>query len=132
MSTTNNQETDTLIVTIDKYIQDKMRRTHLPGLAIGIIRHGKVIFLQGYGSAGAGRAVAPQTPFIIGSLSKSITALAIMQLVEQGLLDLDTSIQHYIPWFRVADKEASTRITVRHTLTHTSGLSRYAGRELLA
>jgi CubicO group peptidase (beta-lactamase class C family) len=59
----------------------------------------------------------------IGSTSKSFTALAIAQLVEAGKLELDAPLQTYIPWFRVADEEASARITIRHLLQHTSGLS---------
>jgi CubicO group peptidase (beta-lactamase class C family) len=60
---------------------------------------------------------------IIGSVSKTFTALAVMQLVEAGKLELDAPVQRYLPWFRVADPDASARITVPHLLSHTSGLS---------
>jgi CubicO group peptidase (beta-lactamase class C family) len=72
--------------------------------------------------------VTPRTPFIIGSLSKSFTALAIMQLVQAGKVVLDAPVQRYLPWFRVADETASTQITVRHLLNQTSGLSTKTGR----
>lgn len=69
--------------------------------------------MRGFGKAdSSGRPVTPQTPFVIGSLSKSITAAAIMQLVEAGTVQLDAMVQRYIPWFRVADVEASAEITV--------------------
>jgi CubicO group peptidase (beta-lactamase class C family) len=67
--------------------------------------------------------MTPQTQMLIGSQSKSFTALAIAQLAEQGKLDLNAPVQTYIPWFRVADETASARITVNHLLHHTSGLS---------
>jgi CubicO group peptidase (beta-lactamase class C family) len=66
--------------------------------------------------------VTPQTPFIIGSITKSFTALAVMQLIEAGKVELDATVQRYIPWFRVADPQASAQITVRQLLTMTSGL----------
>jgi CubicO group peptidase (beta-lactamase class C family) len=61
-------------------------------------------------------------------LSKSFTALAVMQLVEEGKIQLDAPVQRYIPWFRVADEMASVQITVRHLLNQTSGLSTKTGR----
>jgi CubicO group peptidase (beta-lactamase class C family) len=57
--------------------------------------------------------VTVATPFKIGSLSKSFTALAVMQLVEAGKIELDAPVQQYLPEFRVADPAASNRITVR-------------------
>lgn len=118
---------------IDAYIEDRMRTANIPGLALGVVRSGEVIFLKGYGVAGAdGRAVTPQTPFIIGSLSKSLTALAVMQLVEAGQIDLDAPVTRYLPWFRTADPAASAQITVRHLLHQDSGLPVYAGRRGMA
>jgi len=72
--------------------------------------------------------VTPQTPFIIGSLSKSFTALAVLQLVEAGQVDLDAPVTKYLPWFRTADPTASAQITVRHLLHQDSGLPVYEGR----
>src|SRR5215210_587878 len=108
---------------IDAYIQEEMREVHIPGLALGIVLNDKLVHLQSFGEAdSSGRAVTPQTPFILASSSKSFTALAIMQLSEAGKLDLDSPVKRYVPWFRVADNAASARITVRNLLNHTSGL----------
>jgi CubicO group peptidase (beta-lactamase class C family) len=63
----------------------------------------------------------PRTPMLTGSITRSFTALAFMQLVEAGKLDLHAPIQRYQPWFRIADADASTRMTVRHLLNQTSG-----------
>lgn len=62
---------------IDAYIHARMQAANIPGLALGVIYGDQIVFLKGYGIAGPdGRAVTPQTPFILGSTSKSITALA--------------------------------------------------------
>ena len=95
----------------------------IPGLALGIVHNDEVVHLRGFGEADpAGRTVTPQTPFILASASKSFTALAIMQLVESGKVDLDAPVRRYLAAFRVADEAASAQITVRHLLHHTSGL----------
>src|SRR6266511_2419836 len=114
---------------IDRCVQSEMDAQRIPGLALGIVQGDRIVHIRGFGKADrSGRDVTPQTPFIIGSLAKSFTALAIMQLVEAGKVDLDAPVQRYIPWFRVADEEATARITVRNLLNHTSGLSTKTGR----
>ena len=114
---------------IERFVQDEMAAQRIPGLALGIVDNDKITYLRGFGKADdSGRPVTPSTPFIIGSLSKSFTALSIMQLVEEGKVDLDAPVQRYLPWFRVADERASAEITVRHLLNQTSGLSTKTGR----
>ncbi len=108
---------------IDSYITAAMSRSNIPGMALSIAQGEEVVYQKGYGKAGNGRTVTADTPFYIGSQSKSFTALAIMQLVEQGKLELDAPVQTYLPWFRVADEQASSQITIRNLLQHTSGLS---------
>src|SRR6266516_459238 len=116
---------------VKNYLAQVRRGLRLPGLAVGIVKDDQIVYLCSLGAAAPGRAMTPQTPLIVGSLSKSFTALAVMQLVERGLVDLDKPVQQYIPWFRLDDAAASSRITIKHLLTHTSGISRYAGRALL-
>jgi CubicO group peptidase (beta-lactamase class C family) len=114
---------------IDNFVETEMDAQRIPGLALGIVEGDRIVHLRGFGKADpSGRAVSAQTPFIIGSLSKSVTALAVMQLVEAKELDLDAPVQRYIPWFRVADEQASAQITARHLLNQTSGLSTKTGR----
>jgi CubicO group peptidase (beta-lactamase class C family) len=118
---------------IDAYIHARMEAANIPGLALGVVYGDQVVYLKGYGIAGPdGRAVTPQTPFILGSTSKSFTALAIMQLVEAGQIDLDASVTTYLPWFRTRDAAASAQITVRHLLNQNSGLPTYEGRQGIA
>jgi CubicO group peptidase (beta-lactamase class C family) len=114
---------------IDRYVEDEMAAQRIPGLALAIVEGDRVAYVRGFGRADdSGRDVTPKTPFVIGSLSKSFTALAIMQLVEAGKVELDAPVQRYLPWFRVADEAASAEITVRHLLNQTSGLSTKTGR----
>ena len=107
---------------LDAAIAAQMTKHGLPGAAVAVVEDGQIVYLKGYGSAGR-RAMTPQTPMFIGSQSKSLTALAVAQLAEQGRLDLNAPVRTYIPWFRVADEAASGRITINHLLHHTSGLS---------
>jgi CubicO group peptidase (beta-lactamase class C family) len=113
---------------IDAYVEKQVNDLNLPGLALVIVHGDQIVHLKNIGVADpSGRPITSQTPFAIASLSKSFTALAIMQLVEAGQIDLDAPVQRYLPWFRVADADASARITVRELLNQTSGLSTLSG-----
>ncbi|MEJ2708934.1 MAG: serine hydrolase [Anaerolineales bacterium] len=99
-----------------------MRSNRIPGLALAIVKGDQIVYLKGYGRTDqSGRPVTPKTPFLIGSVTKPFTALAVMQLVEAGKVELDAPVQRYIPWFRVADPMASAQITVRMLINQTSG-----------
>jgi CubicO group peptidase (beta-lactamase class C family) len=105
-----------------------MERLNIPGVALAVVEGDEIAHLRGFGRARpGGEAPTPQTPFVIGSLTKSFTALAVMQLVEDGKVELDAPVQRYLPWFRVADPQASAQITVRHLLNQTSGLPQLSG-----
>lgn len=79
---------------------------------------------QGFGFAdkAAGTPVDANTAFHIGSVSKTLTATAVMQLVEAGQVDLDAPLQRYVPEFRLRSTEATDAITVRSVLDHHSGI----------
>lgn len=114
---------------IESFVLDEMAAQRIPGLALGIVDGDRISYVRGFGTADdEGTKVTPKTPFVIGSVSKSLTALAVMQLVEANRIALDAPVQRYLPWFRVADEKASAEITVRHLLNHTSGLSTKTGR----
>ncbi|MCU0510363.1 MAG: beta-lactamase family protein [Anaerolineae bacterium] len=108
---------------LERHVRLQMRRFNIPGAALVVVEGDRIALAQGYGSAGNGSGPpTPQTPFPIGSITKSFTALAIMQLVEAGRVDLDAPARRYLPWFRMADETLSDRITVRHLLNQTSGI----------
>lgn len=115
---------------IADYLRRHAERNHIPGLAAAIVRDGQVSHTHAIGRDGTGAAVTGWTPFLLGSVSKPFTALAVMQLVEAGRVDLDAPAQKYLPWFRLRDEAAAARVTVRHLLTHTSGLPEIATRGL--
>lgn len=118
---------------IDAYVEQQMHRLNMPGVSLAIVEGDQIVHLRGFGQARPdGEAPTPQTPFCIGSTTKSFTALAVMQLVEAGKIDLDAPVQRYLPWFRVADSQASTQMTVRHLLNQTSGLPTSSGEFILA
>ena len=118
---------------IKTYTAGQLTRLKVPGAILAVVENDKIANISSYGKARpGGEAPGPQTPFFIGSLTKSFTALAVMQLVEAGKIDLDAPVQRYLPWFRVADPLASGRITVRHLLNQTSGLPESVGERLLA
>jgi CubicO group peptidase (beta-lactamase class C family) len=109
--------------TIDDYLARQMQQLRLPGLALAIVRDGKVETIRTYGKANLehGVPVTPDTVFELGSLTKQFTAVAVMMLVEDGKLRLDDSIATHLPEV----PEAWRGITVRHLLTHSSGLREY-------
>jgi CubicO group peptidase (beta-lactamase class C family) len=92
--------TDIDMAAIDRYVQGEMDDSRIPGVAIAIVEGNQLVYARGYGSAGAGHDVTPQTPFPIGSLVKSFTAVAVMQLVEAGRVSLDAPVTAYIPCSR--------------------------------
>ena len=108
---------------LDAYITGQMSRHGIRGISLAVTSGTEILYLKGYGTAGQGRPMTPQTPMYIGSQSKSFTGLAIAQLIEQGKINPNDPVQKYIPWFKVADEEASKKISVNHLLHHISGLS---------
>ncbi len=113
---------------IDSYVIHAMAADNVPGVAIAIVRGDSVVHVKGFGGDGRGNAVTGETGFVLGSMSKAFTALAMMQLVERGKVDLDAPVQRYLPWFRVGDPAASAAISVRQLLLHTSGIPTRAPR----
>jgi CubicO group peptidase (beta-lactamase class C family) len=115
---------------IDEYVQREMQAASIPGLAYGIVKDAHIVHLAAFGVKGpSGQPMTTQTPMQIGSVGKTITALAIRQLSNAGKVNPDAAVQNYIPWFRLADTAASKRITIRDLLTHESGLSTADGQD---
>ena len=112
---------------IDSFVAGEVEASGIPGVAIAVLQDGRAPHVRGFGHDGRGKAISGDTPFPIGSLTKSFTALLVRQAIEAGQLDADAPVQRYVPWFRVADGAASSGITLRHLLNQTSGLSRSDG-----
>lgn len=107
---------------LDEIVNEMMKKTGLPGVAVGIYHNDQSI-TAGYGVTNIEHPlpVTDETLFQIGSITKTFTGTAIMRLVEMGKLDLDAKVRTYIPDFKVSDETASSEATVRHLLTHTAG-----------
>lgn len=113
---------------LDLYVDSFLEGHQIPGASIILFRDDEIIFTKEWGITGeTEQEVTLYTPFTIGSLSKSFTALAMMKLVEDGRVQLDRSVKDYLPWFKLKDAHAPTQITIEHLLTHTSGISTYDG-----
>lgn len=112
------------VAALQAFVELQMKRHRIQGLSLAITQGDEILHVRGYGTAGHGRPVRADTPFYLGSVTKSFTAMAVMQLAEAGQIQLDRPVQDYLPWFKVADPAASSQITVRHLLNQTSGLSR--------
>jgi CubicO group peptidase (beta-lactamase class C family) len=98
----------------------------VPGVAVAIVADRRVVAQGGFGMADLqhGRAPTAETLWPVASITKSFTAVAVMQLVQAGRMDLDAPVTDYLPSLRVADSETTRRLTLRRLLTHTSGLGR--------
>jgi CubicO group peptidase (beta-lactamase class C family) len=108
---------------LDDLLRKQMEEKHIAGAAVSIVKDGKLFFAKGYGYADLANKLPvdpEQTIFRIGSVGKVFTWTAVMQLVEQGKLDLNADINTYLD-FRIPDTFPQP-ITLKHLLTHTSGL----------
>jgi N-acyl-D-amino-acid deacylase len=114
----------------DQVIPDLMRKHSIPGAAVAVLREGKLIYARGFGYADVENKtpVQPDALFRIASVSKTLTAVAIMKLVEEGKLDLDDHVAPFIAHLTPAPGSAVDprweQITIRHLLNHTGGWDR--------
>ncbi|MEV7009285.1 serine hydrolase domain-containing protein [Streptosporangium sp. NPDC051022] len=107
---------------LQSLLDNEAKTLHVPGAAVGILLDGTDhILTTGVTSVDAPAPVTGDTLFQIGSTTKTITATAIMHLVERGRLDLDGRVRQYLPGLRLADEHAADKLTIRHLLTHTGG-----------
>ena len=109
---------------IEEYIKKNMGDSKIPGLSVVIVDGNETIYEKGFGfsDVAAKKPVTPDTLFELGSTSKAFTALAVLQLEEKGLLNLDDPVSKYIPWFDVNYKGQKVDIKLSQLLYHTSGM----------
>ncbi|RQX13486.1 hypothetical protein DDE19_25735 [Micromonospora ureilytica] len=110
------------LAAVERLVTDFADQGGYPGIAIAITKGDQVVHVGGYGHDSSGAAVTATTPLPAASLSKSFTALAVMQLVEAGKVTLDAPVRDYLPDFRIAAAQGA-RITVRQLLNQTSGIN---------
>ena len=108
---------------LEPFIEKAIKEFDVPGLSVGIVKDGKIIYIKGFGIANVetGKKVNPETMFMMASVTKVFTATAVMQLVEKGRIRLDNPLIKHLPYFKLNDKRYKA-ITIRHLLTHSSGV----------
>ena len=109
---------------IDASVESEMERGRQPGLTLGITDRDTTLTVRSYGFAdlAAQRPVTPETLFEIGSIGKSFTAVAVLQLVDEGRIELDAPVSRYLPWLVIPGTDSNSPITVSHLLSHTAGI----------
>lgn len=116
---------------VDQYLDEAIRKLGVPGGSVALVYQGDQVYSRSWGITGESeQAVTDETPFLIGSISKTLTAYGIMRLVEDGKVQLDAPVQRYVPWFTLPDAHAASRITIHQLLTQTSGMSQSAGMKI--
>ncbi|MGN8646743.1 serine hydrolase domain-containing protein [Gracilibacillus sp. HCP3S3_G5_1] len=112
------------IPTFETYAEKVMKESHLPGVAIGLAKDGQVLYEKGFGYRDVENQlhVTSDTVFAIGSITKSFTCVALMQLQEMGKLSLHDPIKKYLPDFHLKNEISADQMTIHHFMTHTSGI----------
>ncbi len=121
--TASRGENDALAGQIASIAEAAMKEHGVPGLAVGVVRQGKVVYARGFGVSAIGeeQPVTTRSIFHMASVTKTFTATAVMQLVERGRIRLDSPVVEYLPYFRTQGDDYR-RITIRHLLHHRSGV----------
>jgi CubicO group peptidase (beta-lactamase class C family) len=111
-------------MTLDGIIQPYIDNQTLLGVSVAVVKGQEIVYSQGFGIANAETqtAVTAKTLFSLGSVCKTICATLIMRLVEAGKLELDTPIVNYLPNLRFSHQIFGNKVTLRHLLSHSSGL----------
>ncbi len=108
---------------LDQFIEQKMKATNVPGMAIAVTDRERLLRVSTYGFAdvAAQTRVTPEMLFEIGSIGKSFTSIALLQLREEGRLDLHEPVTRYLPWFEIQSEHEP--ITPHHLMSHTAGIT---------
>lgn len=123
-------QTGAVLDTVRSFVQGELEEQHIPGLSVAVVVNDQLVWSEGFGYADleSGDRATGSTIYRIGSVSKPVVGTALMQLVERGLVDLDADIRTYIPEFPLK----RWTVTLRHLMTHTSGIRHYRGDEYLS
>src|SRR5262249_8252603 len=110
--------------TVDEIARAALRAWAAPGIALGIVRDGKLVYLAGHGvkKLGEKEPVTPDTLFPLASCTKAFTTTALAMMVGAGRMDWDDPVRNYLEYFRLADPSADRLVTLRDLVCHRSGL----------
>ena len=125
-SDSNSESFLTTIANTTAYIKSEMEKHNAVGLSIALVSGDKVVWSQGFGWVDKENKIAAtaDTVYMLGSGTKTLTAVAVLKLVEQGIISLDEPIANYIPEFNMLDRypEQARNMTIRRSLNHHSGI----------
>jgi CubicO group peptidase (beta-lactamase class C family) len=114
---------------LDPYVNQVRHEFNVPGIAVAIVKDGRVVFERGFGTrnVSSGESVDAHTLFCIASNTKSFTATAMEILADQGKLQMSDRVIDHLPWFQMADPYVTREMRIRDLLAHRSGLGHHAG-----
>jgi CubicO group peptidase (beta-lactamase class C family) len=120
-------QTGVILDELRESMRTQLAEQRIPGFSVAVVAHDQLVWSEGFGFADleSGMRATGSTIYRIGSVSKPVVGTALMQLVEQGKVDLDAELQTYVPEF----PRKRWPLTVRHLVTHTSGIRHYLGDE---
>lgn len=123
----NSQNVD--LQKLDAYFEKAASDWGVPGISVGIVKDGEIVFSKGYGVLEVGKPDKPNgnTLYAIASNSKAFTSSMIAMLVQEGKLNWDEKVQKYLPWFEMYDPYVSREMTIKDLLCHNSGLGTFSG-----
>lgn len=112
-----------LTARLDKLLKDN----NVAGMSVAVTDKEKIVYKKGFGVESVERPqnlTTPDTIYRIASVTKLVTGMTVLSLVEDGILDLDKPVKEYLPWLTLSNPKAEEQMTLRHLLSHTSGLPR--------
>lgn len=122
----NSNKLEAAIELIDSWLSTYTSHKELPSVSVGIVQGNDLVFAKSYGYANIeeGKLAATTTNYRVGSVSKSFTAVSILQLAEKGQLKLDDPVHKYLDWFTSGLDESLEKITIRQLMSHSAGIRR--------
>src|SRR5882762_1095321 len=123
-----NPHWNQLLADYESYIREAIGNREAPGAAVAIVKDSSVLFLKGFGLSDAAEkdSVGVFSVFRLGSVLKSLASVLTAVLVQDSILSWDDQVIKYVPDFELKSKESTEQITIRHLLSHTSGLPYHA------
>ena len=114
---------------LDAYFEKTVNEWGIPGLSVGIVKDGEIVFSKGYGEKEVGKADKPDgnTLYAIASNTKAFTSAMMAMLVQEGKLHWNDKVQKYLPWFQLYDPFVSSHVTIKDLLCHRVGLGTFSG-----
>ncbi|WP_194408689.1 serine hydrolase [Microbacterium cremeum] len=132
LATVTPEQVEVAIADLGDSVDEAMKATGTPGIAVGVVYRGEVVYAEGFGvrDIGTGDAVDADTVFPLASVSKSLSATVVARAVDEGLVSWETPVAQHLEGFTLSDPYVGAHVTVADMFAHRSGLYEHAGDEL--